>query len=130
MYSDVFNFYNVIARTAFDTARQLTNINTRAYERMVKRQVELSSDLVESSVKQFVAHAVAAQKEIAEEYAGNAQKANKDTVKIITQAQDELNGYLERQLPAAMEQVKSAVKEANEDAAQSTRSAASGRKAA
>jgi len=128
MNSEVLNFYNVFARIAFDAARQLADINARAYERMVKRQMELSSDLVESSVKGFVAHAVAAQKEIAEEYADKAQKANKDTVKIITQAQDELNGYLEKQLPAAMEQVKSAVQEAAEDAAQTTRSA--GRKAA
>jgi hypothetical protein len=46
---------------------------------------------------------------LAQDYADKAQQANKDTVKIITQAQDEVNSYLEQQLPAAIEQVKSAV---------------------
>jgi len=64
-----------------------------------------------------------AQKQLAEDYADKAQKANKDTVKIITQAQDELNSYLEEQLPAAMDQVKSVVKDATKEAADNTRSA-------
>jgi hypothetical protein len=125
MQYEAFNFYNVFTKTAFDAGRQLTEMNARTYERLVKRQIELNSDLIESSLKQFVSHAVAAQKEIAEEYVDKAQKANKDVVKIITQAQDELNGYLEQQLPAAMEQVKSAVKDATDEIATTTRSAAS-----
>jgi hypothetical protein len=129
MNSDFFNFYNVFARTAFDAARQLADINARAYERLVKRQIELSSNMVESSLKQFVSHTVAAQKEIAEEYADKAQQANKDTVQIINQAQDELAGYLQNELPAAMEQVRSAVKDVTQEAAQTARSGAS-RKAA
>lgn len=124
-----FDFYNVFARTAADATRQLLDINTRTYEKLVKRQVELASDFTESAVKQTVTHVVAAQRQLAEDYADKAQKANKDAVKIIAQAQDELNGYVENQLPKAMEQVKSVVKDATEDAAANTRSAAS-RKAA
>jgi hypothetical protein len=66
-----------------------------------------------------------AQKQLAEEYTNQAQKANKDTVKIITQAQDELNGYLEDRLPAVMEQVKSTVKDVTKNAADNARSGAS-----
>jgi vacuolar-type H+-ATPase subunit H len=120
-----FDFYNVFARTMSDATRQLIDINTRTYEKLAKRQVELASDFVESAVKQAVTHYVAAQRQLVEEYADKVQKANKDAVKIIAEAQDELNGYVEQQLPAAMEQVRSVVKDATQEAAASTRSAAS-----
>jgi putative protein kinase ArgK-like GTPase of G3E family len=120
-----FDLYNVFAKTAADTARQLTDINARTYEKLVKRQIELTSDLMESGIKQTVSHYMSVQKQLAEEYADKAQKANKDTVKIITQAQDELNSYLEEKLPVAMEEVSSAVKDVTKDAADTTRSAAS-----
>jgi DNA-binding protein YbaB len=129
MQNEFFNLYNVFAKTAFDATRQLTDINVRTYEKLLKRQVELTSDLVESAVKQGVSHYMAAQKQLAEDYADKAQKANKDTVRIITQAQDELNSYLEERLPAAMNEVKSAVKDAAQEAADNTRSTA-GKKAA
>ena len=125
----VFDLYNVFAKTAADTARQLTDINARTYEKLVKRQFELTSDLMESGIKQAVSHYMSVQKQFAEEYADKAQKANKDTVKIITQAQDELNSYLEEKLPVAMEKVKSAVKDVTKDAADTTRSAASNKAA-
>ncbi|MDQ4148269.1 MAG: phasin family protein, partial [Pseudomonadota bacterium] len=127
--NEFFNLYNVFAKTAVDATRQLTDINVRTYEKLLKRQVELTSDLVESAVKQGVSHYMAAQKQLAEDYADKAQKANKDTVRIITQAQDELNSYLEERLPAAMNEVKSAVKDATQEAADNTRSTA-GKKAA
>ncbi len=129
MQNEFFNLYNVFAKTAFDATRQLTDINVRTYEKLLKRQVELTSDLVESAVKQGVSHYMAAQKQLAEDYTDKAQKANKDTVRIITQAQDELNSYLEERLPAAMNEVKSAVKDATQEAADNTRSTA-GKKAA
>ncbi len=125
MQQEVFNLYNVFTKAAFDAGRQLTDLNTRTYEKLVKRQVELASDFVESAVKQGLSHYVAAQRELAQDYANKAQQANKDTVKIITQAQDELNNYLEQQLPAAIDQVKSAVKDTAEEAANNTRSTAS-----
>jgi hypothetical protein len=121
----VFDLYNVFAKTAADTARQLTDINARTYEKLVKRQIELTSDLMESGIKQTVSHYMSVQKQLAEEYADKAQKANKDTVKIITQAQDELNSYLEEKLPVTMEEVRSAVKDVTKDAADTSRSAAS-----
>jgi gas vesicle protein len=129
MPQQVFNLYNVFAKTAFDAGRQLTDLNTRTYEKLVKRQIELASDFMESAVKQGLSHYVAAQRQLAEDYANKAQQANKDTVKIITQAQDELNSYLEQQLPTTIEQVKSAVKDTAQEAANNTRSTA-GKKAA
>ncbi len=129
MQNEFFNLYNVFAKTAFDATRQLTDINVRTYEKLLKRQVELTSDLVESAVKQGVSHYMAAQKQLAEDYTDKAQKANKDTVRIVTQAQDELNSYLEERLPAATNEVKSAVKDATQEAADNTRSTA-GKKAA
>ena len=129
MQSEVFNFYNIFAKTAFDASRQLTDLNTRTYEKLLKRQVELASDFMESAVKQGISHCVAAQRQLAEDYADKAQQANKDTVKIITQAQDEVNSYLEQQLPAAIEQVKSAVQDTAQEAANTARSTA-GKKAA
>ncbi len=122
MQQDFFNLYSVFAKTAFDAGRQLTDINARNYEKLVKRQIELVSDFMETSFKQVATHYVAAQKEIAEEYADKTQQANKDTVKLIAQAQEELNSYLQQQLPAAMEQVKSAFQGATQQAAETTRS--------
>jgi F0F1-type ATP synthase membrane subunit b/b' len=84
---------------------------------------------MESAVKQGVSHYINAQKELAQDYADKAQQANKDTVKIITQAQNEVNSYLEQQLPAAIEQVKSAVQDTAQEAANTARSTA-GKKAA
>ncbi len=130
MQNELFNLFNVFANTTFNAARQLTDMNVRTYERLVKRQIELTSDFVESAVKQSVSHYAAAQKEIAEEYADKVQKANKDTVKIIIQAQDELSSYLERQLPAAMQEVKATIKDTTQEAAEATRPAASKRAAA
>ncbi len=129
MQQQIFNLYNVFTKAAFDAGRQLNDLNTRTYEKLVKRQVELTSDFVQSAVKQGLSHYVAAQRELAEDYADKAQQANKDTVKIITQAQDELNNYLEQQLPAAIEKVKSAAKDTAQEAANNTRSTA-GKKAA
>jgi hypothetical protein len=129
MQQQIFNLYNVFTKAAFDASRQLTDLNTRTCEKLVKRQVELTSDFVQSAVKQGLSHYVAAQRELAEDYADKAQQANKDTVKIITQAQDELNNYLEQQLPAAIEKVKSAAKDTAQEAANNTRSTA-GKKAA
>jgi adenylosuccinate synthase len=129
MPQQVFNLYNVFAKTAFDAGRQLTDLNTRTYEKLVKRQIELASDFMESAVKQGLSHYVAAQRQLAEDYANKAQQANKDTVKIITQAQDELNSYLEQQLPTTIEQVKSAVKNTAQGAADNIRSTA-GKRAA
>ena len=129
MQREVFNFYNIFAKTAFDASRQLTDLNTRTYEKLLKRQVELASDFMESAIKQGISHCVAAQRQLAEDYADKAQQANKDTVKIITQAQDEVNSYLEQQLPAAIEQVKSAVQDTTQEAANTARSTA-GKKAA
>ncbi len=119
-----FDLFNVLAKTAADSTRQLIDINTRTYEKLIKRQIELVSDVAETAVKQSVSHCMEAQMQLAEEYANKAQKANKDTVKIISQAQDELNGYLEERLPAAMEQAKSAVKDVTKDAADNARSSA------
>jgi hypothetical protein len=129
MQHQAFNLYNAFAKSAFDAGRQLADINGRAYERLAKRQIELASDFMESGIKQFVSHYVAAQKDFAQEYVSKAQAANEDTVKLISQAQDELNRYLEQQLPAAIEQVKSAVRNAAQEAVNSTRAAA-GKKAA
>ena len=129
MQQPIFNLYNVFTKAAFDAGRQLTDLNTRTCEKLVKRQVELASDFMESAVKQGLSHYVAAQRQLAEDYANKAQQANKDTVKIITQAQDELNNYLEQQLPAAIEKVKSAAKDTAQEAANNTRSTA-GKKAA
>ena len=129
MQQQIFNLYNVFTKAAFDAGRQLTDLNTRTCEQLVKRQVELTSDFVQSAVKQGLSHYVAAQRELAEDYADKAQQANKDTVKIITQAQDELNNYLEQQLPATIDKVKSAVKDTAQEAANNTRSTA-GKKAA
>ncbi len=129
MQQQIFNLYNVFTKAAFDAGRQLTDLNTRTYEKLVKRQIELASDFVQSAVKQGLSHYVAAQRQLAEDYANKAQQANKDTVKIITQAQDELNNYLEQQLPAAVEKVTSAVKDTAQEAANNTRSTA-GKKAA
>ena len=129
MQQPIFNLYNVFTKAAFDAGRQLTDLNTRTCEKLVKRQVELASDFMESAVKQGLSHYLAAQRELAEDYANKAQQANKDTVKIITQAQDELNNYLEQQLPAAIEKVKSAAKNTAQEAANNTRSTA-GKKAA
>jgi adenylosuccinate synthase len=129
MQQEVFNLYNVFAKTAFDAGRQLTDLNTRTYEKLVKRQIELASDFMESAVKQGLSHYVAAQRQLAEDYANKAQQANKDTVKIITQAQDELNNYLEQQLPATIDQVKSAVKDTAQGATDNIRSTA-GKRAA
>jgi hypothetical protein len=122
MYSEAFNLFNTLAKTATDATRQLTEINSRTFERLVKRQVELTSDFAETSIKQGLAHAIAAQREIAEAYASQAQRANKDTVSILAQAQNELNGYLEQQLPAAMEQVRAVVQDVAQQAAETTRS--------
>ena len=129
MQQQIFNLYNVFTKAAFDTGRQLTDLNTRTYEKLVKRQVELASDFMESAVKQGLSHYLAAQRQLAEDYANKAQQANKDTVKIITQAQDELNNYLEQQLPDTIEKVKSAVKDTAQEAANNARSTA-GKKAA
>lgn len=104
-------------------------MNTRTYERLVKRRTELITDFTEIATKQGVAHYMGAQKQLAQAYADKAQQANKDAVKIIAQAQNELNQYLEQQLPAAMEQVRSAVQDATREAAESTRSATGKRRA-
>jgi hypothetical protein len=40
-----FDFYNAFARTAADSVRQLTELNSRAYERLIKRQIELADRL-------------------------------------------------------------------------------------
>lgn len=129
MQTQAFDLYNVFTKSAFDATRQLIEINSRTFERLAKRQIELTSDIMESAVKQGVSHYMNAQKELAQDYANKAQKANQDTVKIITQAQDELNSYVEEKLPASFEQVKSVVKDTAEDAASTTRSTA-GKKAA
>lgn len=123
MQTQAFDLYNVFTKTAFNTARQITEINSRTFERLVERQVELSSDFLESAVKQSASHYMNAQKELTQDYADKVQKANKDTVKIITQAQDEVNSYLEEKLPASIEQVKAAVKDTAQEAASTTRSA-------
>jgi hypothetical protein len=112
---------NVFARAAFDASRLLADVNARTYERLVKRQIELATDCMESGIKQFVSHYAAAQKDFAQEYVQKAQAANQETVKLIGQAQDEWKKYLEQQLPAAIEQVKSAVKKAAQDVAESPR---------
>lgn len=129
MQQQIFDLYNVFTKAAFDAGRQLTDLNTRTCEQLVKRQVELASDFVQSAVKQGLSHYVAAQRGLAEDYANKAHQANKYTVRIITQAQDELNNYLEQQLPAAIEKVQSAAKDTAQEAANTTRSTA-GKKAA
>jgi hypothetical protein len=48
MQTQAFDLYNVFTKTAFNTARQITEINSRTFERLVKRQVELSSDFLKA----------------------------------------------------------------------------------
>lgn len=129
MQQEMFNLFNVFSKTAFDAGRQITDINARTYEKLMKRQIELSSDFIESAVKQGLSHYMAAQKQLVEEYVDKAQKANKDTVNIITQAQNEVNSYLEDKLPAAFNELKSVAQDATGEAADNTRSAASKRAA-
>ena len=129
MQNELFNVFSTFTKTAFDAGRQVAAMNTRTWERLVKRQTELMTDFTEIAVKQSVAYYMGAQKQLAQAYAGKVQQANKDTVKIITQAQNELNEYVEQQLPTAMEQVRSAVQDATRQAAESTRSA-TGKRAA
>jgi hypothetical protein len=124
MQLEAFNLYNVFTKTAFDATRQLIDINARTYEKLVKRQTELTSDFIESGIKQMVSHYMAAQKELAQEYAEKVQTANKDTVKIVAQAQDEVNRYLEENLPAAINQVRSAAQNVTKETAETPRSTA------
>ncbi len=125
MQHEAFNLYNIFTKTAFDATRQLLDINARTYEKLVKRQIGLTSDFMESGIKQVVSHYMAAQKELAQECAEKVQTANKDTVKIVTQAQDEVNRYLEENLPAAIDQVRSAAQNVTKEAADNTRSTSS-----
>jgi hypothetical protein len=125
MQQETFNLYNIFTKTAFDATRQLIDINARTYEKLVKRQIGLTSDFMESGIKQVVSHYMAAQKDLAQEYAEKVQTANKDTVKIVTQAQDEVNRYLEENLPAAIDQVRSAAQSVTKEAADNTRSTSS-----
>jgi hypothetical protein len=48
--------------------RQWIDINSRTFEKLVKRQVELTSDIMESAVKQSVSHYMEAQKQLVEDY--------------------------------------------------------------
>jgi hypothetical protein len=52
----VFDLHNAFTRTAADSTRQLFDINSHTVEKVVKRQVELTINIMESAVKQSVSH--------------------------------------------------------------------------
>ncbi len=97
---------NELMTTSF---RQLSEVNLKAYDNVVKGQTELANVCVRSGLKQMEAVKgfqnaegyVQHQKELTQEAVEELQKFTKATVKQVTTSRDELIGWVENGVKAA-----------------------------
>jgi phasin family protein len=102
---------NTFHQTAYDANRQLTDINVRAFEKLVKKQFSYASSCMERMNKQFEVAAASklpadylrVQGELAKECAEKTLALNKETMDILVEARGEFNAWLEKGLAQATE---------------------------
>lgn len=92
-----------------DSFRQLSDLNTRAYDSLVKGQTEMANMVVRAGVKQMelvrdvkdVPSYITAQKELTQEITEELVQYTQSSVEIATSNRDELFGWVESSLRSA-----------------------------
>lgn len=123
MHTDVQQVVDVVSKAnaqAFQVAKQVATINTRAIDQITQQQLALVELALGGSVKQLellrdtrgYKEYFAVQAELAQEAAQKVLAAARDTVGVLAGVRDELNAVVEKSVEEATTQAKAAAKKA------------------
>ncbi|MFQ6023423.1 MAG: phasin family protein [Acidiferrobacterales bacterium] len=119
MQAEIKNVVDVVNKAntqAFEAAKEVAAINSRAIDKLVRQQLELVGFAINGGVKQLELlgdtkgynEYFAAQAELAQEGAEKVIAAVHETLGVLTGARDELNAVVEKGVEAISAQAKPA----------------------
>jgi len=104
MQEEFFNFVNRCNRNAFDATKQLAEINAHTYEKLVQSQIKVAGLYLEGGARQVElvrdfkdpAGYMAAQGELAKQYAETVLSVTKENLGVMAEARNELKEWFEK----------------------------------
>lgn len=109
MHQELFNLFNQFNQQAYDTTRELTEINARTFGRLADKQVELANVTLDGVVRQ--AELVREAKDtnnyfkdqaaLTRQYGEKVTKAVRESLEIVNQARDEYVQWTEKSVQEA-----------------------------
>lgn len=115
MQNELFDMMNAWNQTAFKAATQLTQIQAKAFERLARKQIELTGQMLEYGNKQVdlarnfkdLNQYASEQTALMQDYAGKWLSAASEALELTAQTRDELNAWLEKEVAEATQNVTS-----------------------
>lgn len=125
MQQDYLKNFDAFGKNAFEAARELIEINSRVFEKVLEGQIGFANLVVEGSEKQAALAKEAndpqvffkKQTELYEEYAGKFSDVAQEGVKLAQEAGEDFKGWFEQGLANADKAGKAVVKTASKAAA-------------
>jgi phasin family protein len=107
MQNELFNMVNMMNawnQTTFKAATQLAQIQAKAFEKMARKQIELTDQMLDYGNKQVnlvrnfkdLNQYAGEQSELMQDYAGKYLGAASETLELMSQTRDELNTWFEK----------------------------------
>lgn len=106
------------AKSAFDTSKELEVLNTKLFEQLSQKQVELLTGAFEignkwmSSLGEFkgMPELVAAQSKLASEYGSKVMSVSKETTELLTASREDYKAWFEKSFKVLTEQTAAVTK--------------------
>ncbi len=120
MQKEIYNSINELGANAFEAARQMSELNLRAGEKLLEQQFALTSALLETGSRNLEQMSQAktpqevlnGQAKLVQDYGQQWLNSCRGTVEILTEARDAAGELVEENVKVASEKVKQATSKA------------------
>ncbi len=128
MQNQMFDAYNEMAQSSFETMRKLGEINMRATERLFQQQLDLTNTMLETSAKGMEGttkakgyqELVASQAKLTQEYGQEWLKNYRSAIEVLTEARDSAADVMDKQMQLASKNMQAAGETVKKAAAKAT----------
>ena len=128
MQNQMFDAYNEMAQSSFETMRKLGEINMRATERLFQQQLDLTNTMLETSAKGMEGttkakgyqELVASQAKLTQEYGQEWLKNYRSAIEVLTEARDSAADVMDKQMQLASKNMQAAGENVKKAAAKAT----------
>ena len=128
MQNQMFDAYNEMAQSSFETMRKLGEINMRATERLFQQQLDLTNTMLETSAKGMEGttkakgyqELVASQAKLTQEYGQEWLKNYRSAIEVLTEARDSAADVMDKQMQLASKNMQAASETVKKAAAKAT----------
>ncbi len=110
MATDILSEMTTLGNSAYDSLKELAEINTKTAEKLSVQQLEILDSCLEAGTKQFmlateakgVKEVLSGQADLATEYNEKVLAFAKNTTAILTESKEELTAWLEKGVETAV----------------------------